>query len=98
LTHPSILTLRTLAMETWHEVTNLDSKGGARWRDLPSPDDAVSGLNPSFLRATVQRQIASWVTFLRFLTPAPVGLAMEAVAPRGATVGSGTGGPAPCTL
>lgn len=31
MTEPSVPTLRTLARETWHEVTNLDSKG---WRTL----------------------------------------------------------------
>lgn len=47
------------------------------------PDDAVSGLNPSSLRSTIERQVTSWVAFLRFLTLIPVGLAMAAVAPRG---------------
>jgi hypothetical protein len=127
-------------METWQEVTNLDSKG---WRTLKAlalpgrlakawmlghrdegyppirvylvasalfflfgthpklvalieapvrgfiPDDAVSSLNPSFLRATVERQIASRVAFLRFLTLVPMGLALAAVAPRGPRLAPG---------
>lgn len=53
------------------------------------PDDAVSGLNPSSLRTSIERQVTSWVAFLRFLTLVPVGLAMAAVAPRGPRVAPG---------
>ncbi len=140
MTQPSVPTLRTLAVESWQEVTNLDSKG---WRTLkgialpgrlakawtrgnrdegyppirvylvasavfflmgthPSlaaltegavremiPEGAVSGLSVSALRATVERQVTSWVALLRFLTLIPVGLAMAAVAPRGPRVAPG---------
>lgn len=52
-------------------------------------DDAVSGLSGPALRSTIERQVASWVAFLRFLTLIPVGLAMAAVAPRGPRVAPG---------
>ncbi|TVP77142.1 MAG: DUF3667 domain-containing protein [Gemmatimonadales bacterium] len=53
------------------------------------PDDAVSGLSAPALRSTIERQVASWVAFLRFLTLIPVGLAMAAVAPSGPRVAPG---------
>ncbi|TVP57161.1 MAG: DUF3667 domain-containing protein [Gemmatimonadales bacterium] len=140
MTQPSVPTLRTLAVESWQEVTNLDSKGWKTLKGIALPgrlakawtrgnrdegyppirvylvasavyflvgthpslaaltegtvreliaEDAVSGLSVPALRATVERQITSWVAFLRFLSLVPVGLAMAAVAPRGPRVAPG---------